>query len=79
MWEVMEPVHWFDPGIAIDPEEAVLISVIDEVYPELRLADRIRTYRHEMGRTGQVMVGPQPQPPAEVLAELAAVLRRYGY
>lgn len=43
--EVREPAHWFDPGIAIDAEETVLISVIDEVYPELRLADRIAVSR----------------------------------
>jgi hypothetical protein len=43
--EVREPAHWFDPGIAIAVEEAVLISVIDDVYPELRLSDRISSYR----------------------------------
>lgn len=51
MWDVREPAHWFDSRIAIDREEAVLISVIDEVYPELRLADRVGYYRHGMGRT----------------------------
>jgi hypothetical protein len=41
----MEPAHWFDPGRAIAFEEAALISVIDEVYPELRLVDRVAAYR----------------------------------
>jgi hypothetical protein len=44
--EVREPAHWFDPRIAIAPEEAVLISVIDKVYPELRLMDRIASFRY---------------------------------
>lgn len=43
--EVMEPAHWFDPGRAIAAEDAALIAVIDEVYPELRLADRVATVR----------------------------------
>ena len=43
--EVMEPVHWFDPGIAIAIEDAIVISAIDEVYPELRLAERISADR----------------------------------
>lgn len=40
-----EPAHWFDSRIAMTAEEAVLISVIDEVYPELRLADLINQSR----------------------------------
>ena len=40
-----EPVHWFDPGYVIAAEEAILIHAIDEVYPELRLADRITAGR----------------------------------
>jgi len=43
--EVREPAHWFDPGIAIELEEAVMISAIDEVFPELRLAERISVHR----------------------------------
>jgi len=43
--EVEEPVHWFDPGIAIAIEEALVIFAIDEVYPELRLAERISAGR----------------------------------
>jgi len=59
--EVMEPVHWFDPGIAIAVEEAVLISVIDEVYPELRLVDRVGSYRETLRR----QVPPEEMKPAQ--------------
>lgn len=48
--EVMEPAHWFDPGRAIAVDEAALISVIDEVYPELRLVDRVAAYRQAARR-----------------------------
>lgn len=86
--DVREPAHWFDPGIAIAGEEAILISAIDEVYPELKLMDRIASYRKAY------RVGPGVREPAhfrqigsilqegkatDVLAELASVLRKYGY
>ena len=45
--EVQEPAHWFDAGIALGKEEEVLISAIDEVYPELKLADRIAVGRQD--------------------------------
>jgi len=85
-----EPVHWFDPGYVIAAEEAVLIDAIDEVYPELRLADRIASSRQAFRR----FVRPEVKEPAhflqlekalesekgrEIAAEVAAVLRRYGY
>jgi len=80
--EVQEPAHWFDPGTPIAPEEGVLISVIDEVYPELRLADRISHYRRRMGPLLREEAAPSAQPaepPHEILAELKELLRRYGY
>ena len=43
--EVKEPAHWFDPGMAIAIEDALVILAIDEVYPELRLAERISAGR----------------------------------
>ncbi len=43
--EVHEPAHWFDPGVAIAVEDGLVIMAIDEVYPELRLADRISAGR----------------------------------
>jgi hypothetical protein len=45
--EVQEPAHWFDGAISLVKEEEVLISAIDEVYPELRLADRIAAGRQQ--------------------------------
>jgi hypothetical protein len=89
VWESHEPAHWFDPGAAIDAEEAVVISVIDEVYPDLRLIDRLMAFR----RFDRRIVPPEVQEPAhfrladelkaaaavDVLAELADMLRRYGY
>ena len=41
---VREPVHWFDPGLKLPVEELILVSVIDEVYPELRLVDKINSF-----------------------------------
>jgi hypothetical protein len=41
----IEPAHWFDPGFRLELEESLVISAIDEVYPELRLADRVRAAR----------------------------------
>jgi hypothetical protein len=89
VWESHEPAHWFDPGAAIDAEEAVVISVIDEVYPDLRLIDRLMAFR----RFDRRIVPPEVQEPAhfrladelkaaaavDVLAELADMLRRSGY
>jgi hypothetical protein len=45
--EVQEPAHWFDAGIALGKEEEVLIAAIDEVYPELKLTDRIAAGRQD--------------------------------
>lgn len=45
--EVQEPAHWFDGGITLETEEELLISVIDEVYPELKLVDRVAMGRYE--------------------------------
>lgn len=48
--EVHEPAHWFDPGLMLSVQDTVLISVIDEVYPELRLADRVAVTREALRR-----------------------------
>lgn len=106
-----EPVHWLDPGYVIAAEEAVLIHAIDEVYPELRLADRISTARQELRTQTRPEIRepahlrPEIREPAhffrpgirepahiaqlekaftsdrgqEIAAEVAAVLRRYGF
>jgi hypothetical protein len=89
VWEAYEPVHWFDPGILLSVNEAILISAIDEVYSELRLVDRIIASR----QYSQASIAYEVQEPAhfrrvfeqpqvrakDVLSELAAVLRRHGY
>lgn len=88
--EVQEPAHWFDPGIAINFEEKLQIAVLDEVYPDLRLAERVAAPRQ--ARRMQVrpeVVEPahfrrfepaqQPEITQEMLGEIAAVLKRYGY
>jgi len=77
--EVMEPVHWFDPGTVIAAEEAVLIAVIDEVYPELRLVDRVTAYREFLRKRvrPEVMepVHPGPTCRPESLEEILKRLR----
>ncbi len=85
-----EPVHWFDPGYVIAAEEAVLIHAIDEVYPDLRLAERVTAAR----QAARVPVRPEIPEPAHyrqleqalesekgpsVVAELKAILRKYGF
>lgn len=57
--EPQEPAHWFDPGVLISAEDAVLISVIDETYPELRLANTVASYRNELAK-----VMPEVKEPA---------------
>ena len=58
IWEAHEPAHWFDKGALIGVSEAVVIEAIDEVYPELRLVERISRYRG-----AEVELNPQPLPP----------------
>jgi hypothetical protein len=68
--EVREPAHWFDPGVAIAIEDAVVITAIDEVYPELRLAERIAADRFAIRRIGPGV--REPAHPAYQERELAA-------
>lgn len=44
---VREPAHWFDAGISLDSEEEILIAAIDEVYTDLKLAERVASARRE--------------------------------
>jgi hypothetical protein len=84
--EVMEPAHWFDSRIALRPEETMIISVIDEVYPELNLASRINAIR-EQGRnlvrqeaieTAQFdRIDAIKDNPAELLKTVKALLEKY--
>lgn len=84
-----EPAHWFDPGILIATEEAVMIDAIDEVYPELKLLDRVTSSRESLRKVGpgvkepahfrQIEGGLEAENTKNVLSELASVLKRYGY
>lgn len=44
---VREPAHWFDAGITLAREESLLIAAIDEVYTDLKLAERVAVARRE--------------------------------
>jgi hypothetical protein len=89
VWESHEPAHWFNPRIAMSPEDALHLSLLDEVYPELRLMDRVVAARRAAPQAVfpevkepahfRQLVNVIPELPKEMLAELAQVLRRYGY
>jgi hypothetical protein len=44
-WGVREPAHWFDPYLELDVRDALVINAIDQVYPELRLLERVEAAR----------------------------------
>lgn len=44
---IREPAHWFDAGITLAREEELLIAAIDEVYTDLKLAERVAVARRE--------------------------------
>jgi len=78
--EVREPTHWFDPGVIIAMEDAIVISAIDEVYPELRLAERISADRLAIRRIRpEVMEPPHFRDPMglkerDILSEVRSIL-----
>jgi len=79
--EVKEPAHWFLPSVTIAAEEKLLIAAIDEVYPELRLSERIAATRQAL-RT----VRPEVREPAHpggltadvALRQIANLFKRVG-
>jgi hypothetical protein len=74
--EVQEPAHWFLPTATIPVEEKILISAIDEVYPELRLAERIAATRQLLRRV-QPEIQARPGYSAELaLREIAQLFKR---
>ena len=80
--EVHEPVHWFDPSRVLATKEKLVITAIDEVYPELQLVNRLSaTRRAARLRPGAREAGQQDlgELPTEALGEIAEVLRRYGF
>jgi hypothetical protein len=44
-WGVREPAHWFDSRLEIDLRDALVINAIDQVYPDLKLMDRVAVAR----------------------------------
>jgi hypothetical protein len=46
VWESHEPAHWLDPKVKLSDAEAMHVSLLDEVYPELRLLERIKQVRN---------------------------------
>lgn len=77
--EVMEPAHWFHPGAVIPVEDQVVISAIDEVYPELRLAERVSLTRQLLRRVRPDVMEPAHVGPGiegQLLRDIAQVVRR---
>jgi hypothetical protein len=77
---VKEPAHWFHPGSPISEQDKVQISALDEVYPELKLADRVaamrgllRSVRPDVMEPAHVGTGAVSQ---RVTLEIAQLLRR---
>ena len=46
---VHEPVHYY-PGLELDMEAQILAQVLNQVYPELKIADRIRMDKEILAR-----------------------------
>lgn len=81
---VIEPAH-FQPS-AEQWRDKVLIAVLDEVYTELRLVDRIVKMKDILRyRVRPDVIEPahfhdiKPTLPREALEEIEAVLKRHGY
>ncbi len=76
----VEPAHWFDPGYVIGAEDAVMIEAIDEVYPELRLIDRVALSRETLRKVRPEVMEPAHflEVESNLLAELASMLHRYA-
>jgi hypothetical protein len=83
---VREPAHFLDGRIQLTSEETVLVSAIDEVYPELRLAERVAASRVA---TRPVAVSPHVMEPAhfrtsdllrndDFVAALNQLVQKYG-
>lgn len=81
---VVEPAH-FKPSTE-QWRDKVLIAVLDQVYPELRLVDRIGKMKEILrSRVRPDVIEPahfrdiKPILPPEAVAEIEAILKRYGY
>ncbi|MGA1840977.1 MAG: hypothetical protein ACMUIU_10160 [bacterium] len=68
-YEHEEPAQYLDPGTLITNEKSILVSAIDEVYPELRLAEKLSKYQYAMSPTL-----PLPPPGSMVASQTGAAL-----
>lgn len=85
---IREPAHWFDAGFALDREEELLISAIDEVYVDLKLANRVAVSRRESlqfvpgirepAHFRQIEELLEHEDAGRLINELTAVLKKYG-
>ncbi|MDA8412851.1 MAG: hypothetical protein M0023_03585 [Desulfobacteraceae bacterium] len=85
---IREPAHWFDAGIALDNEEELLIAAIDEVYVDLKLANRVAVSRREglqfvpgirePAHFRQIEDLLEREDAGRLIGELSAVLKKYG-
>jgi hypothetical protein len=67
MFEHQEPVQWLDKANLIAQEKSVLLSAIDEVYPELKLGERMNKARYATS-TNQLAAWPGIREPAHMMA-----------
>jgi hypothetical protein len=99
-FEHTEPVQYLNRVSQIIQEKSLLVSAIDEVYPELKLAERLNKAQYAMSPTlplpppravwpgvrepahmmtaSQWASSPRPEPWMQIMAEIAQVLERYG-
>lgn len=85
---IREPAHWFDAGIALDKEEELLIAAIDEVFVDLKLANRVAVSRRESlqfvpgirepAHFRQIEDLLEREDAGRLIAELTAVLKKYS-
>jgi hypothetical protein len=62
----IEPAQWFKPGLMVSVEDAVLIQALDEVYPQLKLVERIGQIRAAV----RTRVGPHIHEPAHLQSKV---------
>ncbi|MCU0284864.1 MAG: hypothetical protein MUF15_00570 [Acidobacteria bacterium] len=83
---IMEPAHWFDSRVSIGQEDAIHISLIDEIHPELRLIDRIISSRESSRRVYPEVMEPahrglgesiRPDRFSQFIDEITSLLNRY--
>jgi len=82
-----EPAHFFNPLIPISDEELILVNVIDQVFPELQLVEKIskaRLYSRkfinpEVMEPVHIKPGSELGRIRELLSEIDAILKQLGH